>query len=58
MKHKEKVQKVIKDKLGIEDEAEIDHCHQMKKSKKDRSNNERNLRPWTIICGLLRFKDK
>ena len=30
----------------------------MKKSGKDRSNNERNLRPRTIICRLLRFKDK
>ena len=30
----------------------------MKKGKKDRSNNERNLRPQTIICRLLRFKDK
>ena len=32
----EKVRKVIKDKLGIEDETEIDHCHRMKKSGKDR----------------------
>ena len=30
----EKVQKVIKEKLGIEDEAEIDRCHQIKKVKK------------------------
>ena len=30
----------------------------MKKSGKDRLNNERNLRPRTIICRLLRFKDK
>ena len=54
----EKVQKVIKDKLGIEDEVEIDRCDRMKKSGKDRSNNERNSRPRTIICRLLRFKDK
>ena len=54
----EKVQKVIKDKLGIEDEVEIDRCHRMKKSGKDRSNNERNSLPRTIICRLLRFKDK
>ena len=55
---KEKVQKVIKDKLGIEDEVEIDRCHRMKKSEKDRLNNERNSRPRTIICRLLRFKEK
>ena len=30
----------------------------MKKGGKDRSNNERNSRPRTIICRLLRFKDK
>ena len=30
----------------------------MKESKKDWSNNERNLRPRTIICRLVRFKDK
>ena len=54
----EKVRKVIKDELGIEDEVEIDRCHRMKKSGKDRSNNERNLGPCTIVCRLLRFKDK
>ena len=53
----EKVQKVIKEKFGIED-VEIDRCHRMKKSEKDRSNNERNSRPLKIICRLLRFKDK
>ena len=30
----EKVQKVIKEKLGIEDEVKIDRCHQMTKAKK------------------------
>ena len=55
---KKKVQRVIKEKLGIEDEVEIDRCHRMKKSEKDRSNNERNSCPPTIICRLLRFKDK
>ena len=30
----------------------------MKKSRKDWSNNERNSGPRTIICRLLRFKDK
>ena len=54
----EKVQKVIKEKLGIEDEVEIDRCHRMKNNGKDRSNNERNSRPRTIIFRLLRFKDK
>ena len=54
----EKVQKVIKDKLGFEDEVEIDRCHRIKKSGKDRSNNERDSSPRTIICRLLRFKDK
>ena len=48
----------MKDKLGIEDDVEIDRCCRMKKSGKDRLNNERNLRPRAIICRLLRFKDK
>ena len=30
----------------------------MKKSEKDRASNERNSLSRTIICGLLRFKDK
>ena len=30
----------------------------MKKSEKDRASNERNSRSRTIICRLLRFKDK
>ena len=30
----------------------------MKKSEKDRASNERNSRSRTIICELLRFKDK
>ena len=30
----EKIQKVIKDNLGIEDEVEIDRCHEMKKAEK------------------------
>ena len=54
----EKVRKFIKDKLGIEDEIEIDRCHRIKKSGKDQSNNKRNSRPRTIICRRLRFKDK
>ena len=57
-RYEEKLQKIIKDMLGIEDEAEIDHCHRMKRSEKDWSNNEINSRPQTIICRLLRFKNK
>ena len=45
-------------KLGIEDEVDINHCHRMKKSENNRSNSEGNLRPRTVICRLLRFKDK
>ena len=36
----EKVQQVIKDRLGIEDEVEIHRYYQMKKSGNERSNNE------------------
>ena len=36
----EKVQQVIKDRLGIEDEVEIHRYYRMKKSGNDRSNNE------------------
>ena len=54
----EKVQKLIKEKLGLENEVEIECCHQMKKKNKDQSNNERRSRPRTIVCKLLRIKDK
>ena len=30
----------------------------MKKKNKDQSNNEKRSRPRTIVCKLLRFKDK
>ena len=30
----------------------------MKNKNKDQSNNERRSRPQTIVCKLLRFKDK
>ena len=30
----------------------------MEKKNKDQSNNERRSRPRTIVCKLLRFKDK
>ena len=42
-REEEKVQKVIKRKLGIKDKVEIDRCHQMKKTGKDRSNNEQKF---------------
>ena len=54
----EKVQKLIKEKLGLKNEVEIERCHRMKKKNKDQSNNERRSRPRTIVCKLLRFKDK
>ena len=54
----EKVQKLIKKKLGLENEVEIERCHRMKNKNKDQSNNERRSRPRTIVCKLLRFKDK
>ena len=57
-RYEEKLQKIIKDMLGIEDEVEIDRCHRMKRNGKDWSNNEINSRPQTIICRLLRFKNK
>ena len=42
-REEEKVQKVIKRQLGIKDKVEIDRCHQMKKTGKDRSNNEQKF---------------
>ena len=54
----EKVQKLIKEKLGLENDVEIERCQRMKKKNKDQSNNERRSRPRTIVCKLLRFKDK
>ena len=47
-----------KEKLGLENEVEIERCHRMKKKNKDQSNNERRSHPRTIVCKLLRFKDK
>ena len=49
----EKVQKLIKEKLGLENEVEIERCHRMKNKNKDQSNNERRSRPRTIVCKLL-----
>ena len=42
----------------MENEVEIERCHPMKNKNKDQSNNERRSRPRTIVCKLLRFKDK
>ena len=50
----EKVQKATKEKFGIEGEDEIGCCHGLERNQ---SNSERK-RPITIICKLLRFKDK
>ena len=47
-----------KEELGLENEVEIERCHRMKKKNKDQSNNERRSHPRTIVCKLLRFKDK
>ena len=54
----EKVQKLFKEKLGLENEVEIERCHRMKNKNKDQSNNERRSHPRTIVCKLLKFKDK
>ena len=49
---KEKVQSIIKEKLGITAEIELDHCHRTGKFKINQS------KPRTIVCRFLRFKDK
>ena len=47
-----KVQDIVKNKLGITAEIEFDHCHRTGKFKKNQA------KPRTIVCRLLRFKDK
>ena len=54
----DKVQQLIKENLGIESNVEIERCHRMKKNQKNQTNNDRRPRPRTIVCKLLRFKDK
>ena len=49
---KEKVQSIIKEKLGITAEIELDRCHRTGKFKINQS------KPRTIVCRFLRFKDK
>ena len=47
-----KVQDIVKNKLGITTEIEFDRCHRTGKFKKNQA------KPRTIVCRLLRFKDK
>ena len=47
-----KVQDIVKNKLGITAEIEFDRCHRTCKFKKNQA------KPRTIVCRLLRFKDK
>ena len=48
-----KVQNIITDKLGIENELEIDRSRLVKQKRyQDRG------RPRTVVCRLNRFKDK
>ena len=47
-----KVQDIVKNKLGITAEIEFDRCHPTGKFKKNQA------KPRTIVCRLLRFKDK
>lgn len=47
----ESVQEMIREKLGINENIEIDRCHRMQKQK-----NQNRLR--TIICRITKYKDK
>ena len=47
-----KVQDIVKNKLGITAEIGFDRCHRTGKFKKNEA------KPRTIVCRLLRFKDK
>ena len=46
------MQDIVKNKLGITAETEFDRCHCTGKFKKNQA------KPRTIVCRLLRFKDK
>ena len=48
----EEVRKIIKNKLDITDDIEIDRCHCMVKFQKNKS------KPRTVVCKFLRSKDK
>ena len=47
----ESVQEIIREKLGINENIEIDRCHRMKKQKNQN-------RPRAIICRITKYKDK
>ena len=49
---KEEVMKIIRNKLYITDDTEIDRCHRMGKLQRNK------LKPITVACTFLRFKDK
>ena len=48
----EEVRKIIRNKLDITDDIEIDHCHRMGKFQRNKSN------PRTVVCKILCSKDK
>ena len=48
----EEVRKVIRNKLDITDDIEIDRCHRMGKFQRNKS------KPRTVVCKFLRSKDK
>ena len=52
----EKVQKLIKEKLGLENEVEIERCHRMKKKNKDQSNNEEDHAHEQLFANYLDLK--
>ena len=49
---KEEVRKIIRNKLDITDDIEIDRCHRMGKFQRSKS------KPRTVVCRFLRSKDK
>ena len=48
----EEVRKIIRNKLDITDDIEIDRCHRMGKFQRNKS------KPRTVVCTFLHFKDK
>ena len=48
----EEVRKIIKNKLDITDDIELDRCHRMGKFQRNKS------KPRTVVCKFLRSKDK
>ena len=49
---KKEVRKIIRNKLDITDDIEIDRCHHMGKFQRNKSITR------TVFCKVLRFKDK